>query len=102
MSKIGKNIYQTKAWQNVRHAVLKRDGYKCRKCGRHGAIEIHHVVPLADGGKPFDMENLESLCRRCHFGETGRQNRARRDALHPLTPEQKAEREVWNRLVDAL
>jgi hypothetical protein len=27
---------------------------------------VDHIVPLQDGGAPFDLSNLQSLCRPCH------------------------------------
>lgn len=31
------------------------------------ATEVHHVRPLEDyPGLALDLDNLESLCRRCH------------------------------------
>lgn len=55
-------------------------------------MEVDHIVPIAEGGEPFDMANLKAICRRCHIGKTAKQNRQ--------TP--SPERAAWNRLVDAL
>ena len=90
--RIGRNIYRSKRWQIVRRKVIKRDGYRCRSCGRAGRLEVDHLVPIAQGGDPFDMSNLESKCRACHIGKTRNQNRQ----------EPSPERAAWNRLVDAL
>ena len=59
-------------WKRVRRLVLERDGYRCRKCGRaSGRFEIDHRVPISKGGAPFDLENLQTLCRSpCHFDKT--------------------------------
>jgi 5-methylcytosine-specific restriction endonuclease McrA len=27
---------------------------------------VDHITPLADGGAPFDHENLQPLCASCH------------------------------------
>ncbi|MEG1597493.1 MAG: HNH endonuclease [Bacilli bacterium] len=39
----------------------------CHKCGSHEgkSINIHHVIPLADGGTN-DYNNLIPLCNHCH------------------------------------
>lgn len=29
-------------------------------------MEIHHIVPVADGGDCFGFDNLQLLCERCH------------------------------------
>ena len=62
-------------WARVRRAVLDRDAWRCRSCGRAGRMEVDHVVPLRCGGDPFDPANLQSLCRRCHIEKTRAENR---------------------------
>jgi len=58
----------------IRMAVLERDGYKCRKCGwnyskwnradpRH--LELHHKKHHVKGGDN-SADNLITLCIRCH------------------------------------
>ena len=39
------------------------------RCLRPGRLEVHHVIPLADGGAtdPYDLANLRTLCRDCHI-----------------------------------
>ena len=69
-------------------AVLDRDGWRCRKCGRPGRLEVDHVVPLHKGGDPFDMDNLQALCGvPCHRDKTRSENR------RPETPAEIA----WRR-----
>jgi len=52
----------------VRRAVWTRDGARCAfvgpdgRCTERGFLEIHHVVPFADGGETVE-ENLELRCR---------------------------------------
>ena len=57
----------------LRHAVLVRDGFRCRQCGRPGRLEADHVVPIERGGTDA-MENLQALCAgapdRCHDRKT--------------------------------
>lgn len=38
----------------------------CCKCGDDCSLEIHHIIPVVDGGTD-DRSNLEWLCHRCHF-----------------------------------
>ncbi len=58
----------------VRHAVLKRDGYQCVKCGaspekdKSVVLEVDHVVPVSRGGSS-DIENLQTLCLACNQGK---------------------------------
>lgn len=65
----GRKIYKSARWLRVRRVVLDRDGWRCKKCGRAGALEVHHKVSLDDGGSPFDVDNLEAICRNCHVIE---------------------------------
>ena len=75
-------------WARVRRAVLDRDGWRCRSCGGPGALEVDHVVPLDRGGDPYDLDNLQALCRGCHICKTRAEN-TRPDP----------ERDAWRRLV---
>ena len=55
-------------WQAVRRAVFERDGYRCVECGRSGRLECDHITPLDRGGDPWDLDNLQALCRRLLLG----------------------------------
>ena len=68
-------------WAAARKAALDRDGWRCRRCQRPGVLEVHHVQPLEEAGEPYDLENLETLCRRCHLAHhAALRRRAREDA----------------------
>lgn len=68
-------VYRRTAWQAARKATLHRDGYRCRKCGKAGVLEVDHITPLRiDSSKPYDLSNLQSLCRPCHFAKTAAEN----------------------------
>ena len=55
-------------WKRARLAALDRDGWRCRHCGRAaGRFEVDHIVPLEAGGAAYALDNLQSLCRPCHF-----------------------------------
>ncbi|MEK6708802.1 MAG: HNH endonuclease [Pseudomonadota bacterium] len=60
-----------------RWAVLKRDDYRCAKCGASPAsdhtveLEVDHITPVARGGIN-DLENLQTLCRMCNQGKKAR------------------------------
>ena len=62
-------------WTRVRRAVLDRDGFRCRRCGKAGRMEVDHLVPLDRGGDPWDLANLQALCRSCHFAKTAAERR---------------------------
>ena len=77
-----------RVWQRLRGAVLERDGYRCRACGKLGHddrtmldgdyLEVDHVVEVADGGDN-SASNLLTKCRECHRAKTneGLRRRAR-------------------------
>lgn len=59
----------------LKSAVLSRDNFKCKCCGFGGAaalgvLAVHHILPVHTfaKGQPTDyMENLTTLCLRCHI-----------------------------------
>lgn len=54
-----------------RFEILRRDGFRCRLCGRSAdAQELHvdHRIPVALGGAS-DHGNLWTLCRDCNLGK---------------------------------
>lgn len=66
--------HDRKIKDSVRGEVLRRDEYKCTKCGwAHGDfnrsdprhLELHHVKPHAEGGENT-TDNLITLCTVCH------------------------------------
>ena len=59
-----------KRWAFVHWQVLTRDGFRCRQCGRAGRLEVHHLTALESGGEPYELSNLTTLCRPCHFKAT--------------------------------
>lgn len=63
-----------KAW---RLAVLTRDAWQCRDCGRvcGSEREAHadHVVPINQGGDRYDVANGQCLCHVCHSRKTRRE-----------------------------
>ena len=52
-------------WQKVRHAVLSRDGWKCRRCKSGERIEVHHLTPRSLG-REDSTRNCLTLCGVCH------------------------------------
>ncbi len=60
------------SWGQIRFAVLERDGFKCRYCGRGAkqnvVLEVDHITPLSGGGLT-EMENLVAACRECNAGK---------------------------------
>ena len=98
----GREIYSTRQWKRAREAVLRRDPW-CVHCKREdpprvtAAEEVDHIRPLHKGGKPYDMGNLQGLCRFHHSLKTARENtneknRRVRDACAAIARRIEAER----------
>lgn len=56
-------------WRRFRQVFLSMHPL-CEVCESEGritpALEVHHVVPLSDGGPRLDPDNCRALCRSCH------------------------------------
>lgn len=52
-------------YQALRNKVLERDDWRCQWCGAGNDLHVHH---LKSRGKLGDdtMENLITLCAKCH------------------------------------
>ena len=57
--------------ENIRKAVILRDGCKCMECGRTNCkLEVHHIKPRRVSGSNT-LSNLITLCERCHQNTEG-------------------------------
>jgi HNH endonuclease len=62
-----RRIYNTEKWNRTRADVRRRAGGQCERCGYETkTLDVHHRIPLKDGGLPYDPDILEVLCRPCH------------------------------------
>ena len=58
-------------WKQVRLKVLARDNHTCQIRGPRctsRATQADHVIPIEEGGPPFDEANLRAACRPCNAG----------------------------------
>lgn len=62
-------VTQSAKWNDVREDILERDRYRCQECGHDENLHVHHITPLSEGGRPFDPDNLKTLCKTCHRGK---------------------------------
>ena len=59
--------------ENIRKAVILRDGCKCMKCGKSNcSLEVHHIKPRRLNGSNT-LGNLITLCEKCHQKTEGRE-----------------------------
>jgi len=61
-----RKVWNSARWQRLREQVRARDGGRCTECGASERLSVHHLVPLAAGGAPFDPHNCLTLCASCH------------------------------------
>lgn len=52
--------------QEKRAEIREEHSNECHFCGGTEQLEVHHIVPLGAGGSDED-ENLEVLCKSCHY-----------------------------------
>jgi hypothetical protein len=86
------SLYSSKRWRRFRARILTQRLW-CQHCLAKGlptsllggctpqttgrSQHVHHKVDIADGGAPFDPDNVEALSHACHSRETNaRQRRA--------------------------
>lgn len=74
--------YRSYGWQyqksnrldeNIRKAVIMRDGCKCMECGKSNCrLEVHHIKPRRNNGSNT-MSNMITLCSKCHDKTEGKE-----------------------------
>ena len=73
-SQVSKKSARNISWR-LRFLVMRRDGFRCRNCGRSPANEpgvvlhVDHKNAWSKGG-PTDYENLQTLCSVCNIGKS--------------------------------
>lgn len=72
-------FYGTTAWETLRSAVLKRDKFRCQKCGalclgkKRGMPSPHcdHIIDRKEAPHlAMDPDNIQVLCSACHSKKT--------------------------------
>lgn len=59
--------------ENIRKAVILRDGCKCKECGKSNIrLEVHHIKPRRLNGSNT-LSNLITLCSKCHQKTKGKE-----------------------------
>lgn len=64
-------VYDLAKWGETREAVLERDAHRCTigtlvggRC--RGLLHVHHLIPVSEGGDPFDEDNCITACAGHH------------------------------------
>jgi len=92
--RFSRHIIGDRRWPAIRLRALRRDGFRCVKCGARGRLEVDHIEPVRTAPeRAFDLDNLQSLCGACHSRKT------RIECGHaPPSPERIAWREAVKQL----
>lgn len=69
-------IERSKMSASIRFAVMERDKFACKACGRtyrQDGVKLHvdHIHPVSKGGKT-EMSNLQTLCQDCNLGKSAK------------------------------
>lgn len=60
-------LRKTKEYKEFRKEVLKRDNYRCVKCGETENLQVHHIKPVKDyPNLVMNFDNVQTLCLLCH------------------------------------
>ena len=92
-------VTRTRRWKALRLEALRRDGWRCVKCGGRRRIEVDHVKPVRTHPElAFVLTNLQTLDAPCQsrktrleigLGETDPHRDAWRDLVKELLPSRK-------------
>lgn len=72
-------LYKSYQWQKFSSNYLKKNRL-CKICLEEGrtviALNVDHVQPLIHfHGNPYDLSNLQPLCKSCHSKKTKQENK---------------------------
>ena len=67
--------YNGRKWRNLRKVKLEMNPLCC-KCEEDDLVVIatvvDHIVPVKKGGAGYDLDNLQSLCKKHHDSKSAR------------------------------
>lgn len=60
-------LLKDERWSRRRYDILRRDGFRCRRCGSTSRLNVHHRWYVY-GRQPWQYPDrcLVTLCERCH------------------------------------
>ena len=72
------SFYQSTAWRKYRRIYLALHPL-CRMCEAEGtitqALMVDHIVTMNKGGDPWEDDNLQPLCNKCHAKKSSKDGR---------------------------
>jgi 5-methylcytosine-specific restriction protein A len=79
------SVYRTREWTDLRARVLREEPVCAEEGCSERSTSVDHIVPLSEGGAPYDRSNLRGMCYPHHRrrssrqgAETRKRNRQRR------------------------
>lgn len=57
---------RSKYWKAVRELVIKRDNYRCTRCGCSEKLHVHHLNYQNHRDEHLFLGDLTTLCGNCH------------------------------------
>lgn len=63
-------------WKAKRYKVLRRASFRCEKCGKRQATQIHHLTYRRIFNEP--LTDLLAVCAKCHMRIHGIKNKWRK------------------------
>jgi 5-methylcytosine-specific restriction endonuclease McrA len=67
-----RKVYSSRKWRGMRMQVLREQPW-CAADGCNSlALEVDHIVPIEEGGAPFERANLVAYCKKHHSSKTAR------------------------------
>jgi hypothetical protein len=67
-------IYSSNEWRQLKKSYKKQNPF-CELCLKDGvqnkSKEVHHIIPISQGGEPLSVDNIIALCQDCHSGMHG-------------------------------
>jgi 5-methylcytosine-specific restriction protein A len=81
-SKPNKAFYQSSRWHRLSLAYRKNNRL-CVECLKEGITklseEVDHIIPIVEGGNPWDLNNLQALCKSHHSQKTKREQKKKHE-----------------------
>ena len=83
--KRAKGLYCSRRWIRLRNRARVRAGCRaessfgtCERCRQRRILEVHHLVAVGGGGELLPpLEEVEAICRECHFNAHAVESRER-------------------------
>ena len=74
-------FYHSAEWLHIREQVLLRDGSICQRCGMQATL-VDHIIPSEDDWEDrLNLDNLQALCKDCHYFKTRREEAKRKGGI---------------------